>query len=493
MHDKTPQRNSRRNPSGARLEHDRRSASAPSSERERSPRRPSAPRPSQERASKAAPSSHRRTNVQRGLSELKLFNAFPSTGSGPIYVGSHAGSESKSPLQRIVPLAVMAAIVVILGVFVLPSFISSCSQAGSADPAAEEGTAVEPVARTVSYTPSVESIDAIADPGENVAGFTLVTEGDSHIPSLSDEQQASIQAALAPFAENDRTVGFCIVDLQTGSGYAYNIDEQVYGASSFKGPYLVYVCQEVLEPGNLSVGAIDDLAADTITWSDNSSYHKLRYTCEGYEEKTLPNWLADMNISTTLATDTAFPHYAPRDSLKLWMNAYLYFQTGDEDLVTWMEDLFSSTEFSMIRDAVELEEMSGEEALEEQYVDFSTPVELASARLEESRKPSVTVYDKGGWIGGEEDNALIDAGIVVEGDRAYLFTIMTGARDTDANRLYVTALAQAVWDARETLRPADLVEAAGSETAGSEAVESAVESEAAESSVEIESTEAAGK
>ncbi len=92
MHDKTPQRNSRRNPSGARLEHDRRSASAPSSERERSPRRPSAPRPSQERASKAASSSHRRTNVQRGLSELKLFNAFPSTGSGPIYVGSHAGS-----------------------------------------------------------------------------------------------------------------------------------------------------------------------------------------------------------------------------------------------------------------------------------------------------------------------------------------------------------------------------------------------------------------
>ncbi len=120
------------------------------------------------------------------------------------------------------------------------------------------------------------------------------------------------------------------------------------------------------------MSAIDDLAADTITWSDNSSYHKLRYTCEGYEEKTLPNWLADMNISTTLATDTAFPHYAPRDSLKLWMNAYLYFQTGDEDLVTWMEDLFSSTEFSMIRDAVELEEMSGEEALEEQDVDFST-------------------------------------------------------------------------------------------------------------------------
>ena len=175
------------------------------------------------------------------------------------------------------------------------------------------------------------------------------------------------------------------------------------------------------------------------------------------------------------------------------MNAYLYFQTGDEDLVTWMEDLFSSTEFSMIRDAVELEEMSGEEALEEQDVDFSTPVELASARLEESRKPSITVYDKGGWIGGEEDNALIDAGIVVEGDRAYLFTVMTGARDTDANRLYVTALAQAVWDARETLRPADPVEAAGSETAGSEAAESAVESEAAESSVEIESAEAAGK
>ena len=155
-----------------------------------------------------------------------------------------------------------------------------------------------------------------------------------------------------------------------------------------------------------------------------------------------------------------------------------------------MEDLFSSTEFSMIRDAVELEEMSGEEALEDQNVDFSTPVELASERLEESRKPPVTVYDKGGWIGGEEDNALIDAGIVVEGDRAYLFTVMTGVRDTDANRLCVPALAQAVWDVRETLRPAESVETMGSEAAGSEAVESAVESEAAESSLEIESAEA---
>ena len=150
MHDKTPQRNSRRNPSGARPERGRRSASAPSIERGGSPRRTTAPRPSQERASKAAPSSHRRTNVQRGLSELKLFNAFPSTGSGPIYVGSHTGPESQSPFQRIVPLAAAAAIVVILGVFVLPGFISSCSQAGSADPAAEEGAAVEPVVRTVS-------------------------------------------------------------------------------------------------------------------------------------------------------------------------------------------------------------------------------------------------------------------------------------------------------------------------------------------------------
>ena len=367
----------------------------------------------------------------------------------------------------------MAVVVIILGVFVLPSFISSCSQAGPADPATEEGAAVEPVARTISYTPSIESIDTIADPGESITGFTLITEGDSHIPSLSDEQQASIQAALAPFAENDRTVDFCIVDLQTGSGYAYNIDEEVYGASSFKGPYLVYVCQEVLEPGNLPVSAIDELAVDTITWSDNSSYHELRDTCEGCEEETLASWLSDMNISTTLATDTMYPHYASRDSLKLWMNAYLYFQTGDEDLVTWVEDLFSSTEFSMIRDAVESEGMSAEEALEEQDVDFSTPVERASARLEESRKPPVTVYDKGGWINGEEDDALIDAGIVIEGDRAYLFTIMTGVRDTDANRLSVTALAQAVWDVRETLRPAEPTETAGSGTAGSGTVESA--------------------
>ncbi len=399
------------------------------------------------------------------------------------------------------PWLVLVGIVllVLLVVFAVGS-IRSCVASSSS----EEGTTgtegdvvsddyeFEPI--TVDYDPSILGIDAIADSGEIVVGYTLVTEGDSYTPSLTADEQAAIESALAPFLEEGYDVGFSILNLELGSGYAYNIDQEVYGASSIKGPVLIWGCQEAIEPGILSVSTVESYCENAIIWSDNTSYYRMRNYFRDYAEISFGTWLANMNIDSSLADDTYFPHYSARDSLKLWMNAYLYFTSSDstDSVVEWAKDLFSQTDTSWIRDVVEA---AGEGSSEEGATDdnssengaasgddssdggdFSDAAvsdddssdgdssEDESALGEEealsASASSIVVYDKAGWIDGTEDDAICDAGIVVEGDTAYLITIMTGAPDSETNRTYVTSLAAALWNARASLSSSEYVAAA---------------------------------
>lgn len=389
-------------------------------------------------------------------------------GSGPVYVGSHQPASLWSSVPRPLVLAVVGVLVVVLGVFVVPGALLSAGsaaagQSGSVGPlfSSKGETAHDQPDGTVEYEPSTESVDAIADPGTSVAGFSLAANGAGSVPVLEPGQRIALEAALLPFEFNERTVGFCFFDLQTGSGYAYNIDAEVYGASSFKGPFFIYACQEVLEPGNRSISSIDELAADTITWSDNTSYHRLRRACDGYGSVSLENWLAGINVDPGLADDTAFPSYTPRDALKLWMNAYQYLQSGDPEIVNWAKGLLGGTERSMIREAVD---PSTEEGLKiaisvdesaqgaERVTDAAGDAfEAFSIAIEEPDEP-VAVYNKAGWISGEDYNATVDAGIIFEGDRAYLLTIMTDVPESEANDAYVSGVVEALWSARDTLR-----------------------------------------
>ena len=387
-------------------------------------------------------------------------------GAAPVYIGSHQTASFWSRMPRPLALAAVGALVVVLGVFVVPGVLLSAEsaaadQSGLVGPlfSSEEEDAQSEPASTAEYAPSIESLDAIADPGTNITGFSLAAEGTGRTPSLEPGQHISLEAALLPFSYNERTVGFCFFDLQTGSGYAYNIDAELYGASSFKGPFFIYACQEVLEPGNRSISSIDQLAADTITWSDNTSYYRLRRACDGYGSVSLEHWLSNLHVDPSLANDTAFPHYTPRDSLKLWMNAYQYLESGDPEIVEWAQQLLGSTERSMIRDAVAPKEDGTEIAIsidessqgaERVLSAADSAYEAYSIAIEEPSEP-ITVYDKAGWISGEDTNATIDAGIIVEGDRAYPMTIMTDVPESETNDAFVSGIAKALWNARGTL------------------------------------------
>lgn len=424
---------------------------------------------------------------------------------GGYYGGNRGGASILSslplPVAYAVPVVILVLIIALL-VFVVSS-VQSCAAGGQNDQL--DVQEVQPM--NLSYQASVSGIDAIADPGATVTGFTLANEGQNYTPALSEEGLNSIQTALAPFVDNGYDIGFLLMDLQTGSGYVYNPDLEVYGASSFKGPVLIYGCQESLEPGILSIDSVNDSASNAIIYSDNRSYYTMRATFEEYSEIGLVNWLANLGLDSSLESDSSFPHYSTRESAKLWMNAYLYFTSADSDpeIVSWAQDLFSQTEVSMIRAGVDpafplvldsgevyihqttqndqssdqggdqngenTEGNSGDQQTgqsgdqqadqsddqnnqNEQQTDgqIDQSQGLSAADMADSSS-NLIVYDKAGWLNGETDDGLCDAGIIYDGDKAYLISVMSGTPDGDDARQDLARLVAALWGQRSTLAP----------------------------------------
>ena len=422
------------------------------------------------------------------------------------YYGGNRGDASilsslPLPVAYAVPVVILVLIIALL-VFVVSS-VQSCAAGGQNDQL--DVQEVQPM--NLSYQASVSGIDAIADPGATVTGFTLANEGQNYTPALSEEGLNSIQTALAPFVDNGYDIGFLLMDLQTGSGYVYNPDLEVYGASSFKGPVLIYGCQESLEPGILSIDSVNDSVSNAIIYSDNRSYYTMRATFEEYSEIGLVNWLANLGLDSSLESDSSFPHYSTRESAKLWMNAYLYFTSADSDpeIVSWAQDLFSQTEVSMIRAGVDpafplvldsgevyihqttqndqssdqggdqngenTEGNSGDQQTgqsgdqqadqsgdqnnqNEQQTDgqIDQSQGLSAADMADSSS-NLIVYDKAGWLNGETDDGLCDAGIIYDGDKAYLISVMSGTPDGDDARQDLARLVAALWGQRSTLAP----------------------------------------
>lgn len=429
---------------------------------------------------------------------------------GGYYGGNKGGASIFSslplPVAYAVPVVILVLIIALL-IFVVSS-VQSCAAGGQ-----DESVSVQEVQpMNISYQASIEGIDSIADSGATIAGFSLAGEGQNYVPTLSEEGQNSIQSALSPFLEEDYDVGFIMMDLETGSGYAYNPDVEVYGASSFKGPVLIYGCQESLEPGILSIDTVDEVSTNSIIYSDNNSYHSMRAYFEEYSETELANWLSSMNIDSSLENDTSFPHYSARISAKLWMNTYLYFTSSDSDseIVSWAQDLFSQTEVSMLRAGVDptfpLVTDSGEvylyqtdqnsqstdqnnntegsndgqqgdqgnaaneqQSADQNNQDGSQDGQSTEGQSEEGQSAgqseglsaadmadsssNIVVYDKAGWIQGTNEDALCDSGIIYDGDKAYLLCIMTGVPDGDDARQQFTNLVAALWGQRSTLSP----------------------------------------
>lgn len=271
---------------------------------------------------------------------------------------------------------------------------------------------------------------------DGLSTFTLV--GGTSEPELSSSAQKQIESAASAVAQTGGALSVVFVDMNTGAGIAYAPDTEVYGASSFKAPYALYVCEQLVEKGKASlddvctVGAtygLDephdpseayvtrDLIFNAITVSDNDSFKVLRnaYDAQGYE-----SWVQSLGVTDALIDPVSYyPTYCARSSARLWCEMLAYLGTGTKT-AQWLEGLLEQTTVSFIRTALEDED--------------------------------VRVLNKAGWLGGDPVyNSVTDAGIIECDGHTYLMCLMSSMSDGIETEMLFEQLASALFAARDAL------------------------------------------
>lgn len=262
---------------------------------------------------------------------------------------------------------------------------------------------------------------------DTVQTFSLV---DKKIPALEDESLASLQDALSRVQELGE-VGVVFYDLSSGRGVTYNADVEVYGASSYKALYALYICETLVESGQVSLDwplatyggynmgwqTVRDLIEAAVVYSDNDSFIALRAAFDrvGYED-----WIVGLGIDYDTALDpmSDFPTYCPRTSARLWreMSEYL---SMDTETSQWLSSLLASTSRSFIRDGIADEQ--------------------------------VLVRNKAGWISEDGYYSTCDAGLIDIDGRTYVMSVMTSMLWSDRSSEVTAEIAKALFDTRAAL------------------------------------------
>lgn len=263
--------------------------------------------------------------------------------------------------------------------------------------------------------------------GDTVQTFSLV---DNKTPTLEDRSLTSLQDALSR-AQELGDVGVVFYDLSSGRGVTYNADVEVYGASSYKALYALYICETLVESGQVSLDrplatyggysmgwqTVRDLIEAAVVNSDNDSFIALRAAFDhaGYED-----WIVSLGIDYDAALDpmSDFPTYCPRTSAKLWreMSEYL---SCDTETSQWLSGLLTSTTQSFIRDGI--------------------------------ADDQVLVRNKAGWISKDGCYSTCDAGLIDVDGHSYVMSIMTSMSWSDQSSEAVAAIAKALYDVRSSL------------------------------------------
>lgn len=311
------------------------------------------------------------------------------------------------------------------GILLSSSFVNYAANAvaTTTNTAAEEAAAGLVAQR---LTPNaLNSVDSFATaPGT----FSLI-EGEDATP-LSEEQQESLAAATQNIEDGGYTVGFTLINLNTGKGIAYNLDSRVYGASSFKGPYAAFLCQHLGDndasypSGSEAAGSgvsssIYSLMQPMILYSDNSAFSSLRNT---YDSAGFAEWLNSCGVDSEIMHDTHFPRYSARESALLWLHAYQYLKTNTPTAQN-LASLYEQTNVSFIRSSV-----SDDEGVE-------------------------AVLNKAGWCSGSERfTGLCDAGLIKCTDgTTYLMSTMTNSPDGGLYTVRLANLASTLFECHDVL------------------------------------------
>lgn len=343
-------------------------------------------------------------------------------------------ADARIRVTKIVAIGILTLAVIILGI-TAKTYASERTAHSDASTVQTQNKKISKSKATASQTLSTASLKtrlSKADfndipAGDTVQTFSLV---DDQIPALEDESLAALQDTLDQ-AQELGDVGVVFYNLSSGKGVTYNADAEVYGASSYKALYVLYVCELLVETGQVSLDdtlgtyggysmgwlTVRDLIETSVVNSDNDSFIALRATFDqdGYED-----WIAALGVEDEVALDpmSDFPTYCPRTSAKLWreMSEYL---SRESETSQWLSGLLASTTRSFIRDGI-----ADDHAM---------------------------VRNKAGWISEAGCNATCDTGLIdVDGD-TYIMSIMSSMPWSDRSSEAVAAIAKALYDTRAAL------------------------------------------
>ena len=323
------------------------------------------------------------------------------------------------------------------------------------------GADSQEIAATFSLLPASSSVTA----------FSL--SDDSAELDLSEEQRENIESALSDL---NASAAFTIVDAQSGKGIQYNADAHLYAASSAKAWFSLFLVQ-LVDEGTISLedpvscwatdypvsqsrwdGAycVGSLIENTLLYSDNGAYSALR---DAYERMGYAQWLADLGIDPVVIADTSwYPFLSPAASVQMWTNIYAYVNSDAEN-AAWFKQLLENTQVSFLRDALESNSVSADEAVvnagaEETQAEESMQRSVSSS----STSTSVTVYNKAGWDSASEYagyqsylNAMCDSGVIEAGGHTYIVSVLANIEEGDANAIKLECLMSALYDAAQTL------------------------------------------
>lgn len=375
------------------------------------------------------PGDHVRNNASRDEHVPQHSSRYETKGTS-----SRGLADARIRVTKIAAVGMLTLAVIILGI-TAKTYASERMAHSDASTVQTQNKKVSKSKATASQTLSTASLKtrlSKADfndipSGDTVQTFSLV---DDQIPALEDESLAALQDTLDQ-AQELGDVGVVFYNLSSGKGVTYNADAEVYGASSYKALYVLYVCELLVETGQVSLDdtlgtyggysmgwlTVRDLIETSVVNSDNDSFIALRATFDqdGYED-----WIAALGVEDEVALDpmSDFPTYCPRTSAKLWreMSEYL---SRESETSQWLSGLLASTTRSFIRDGI-----ADDHAM---------------------------VRNKAGWISEAGCNATCDAGLIdVDGD-TYIMSIMTSMPWSDRSSEAVAAIAKALYDTRAAL------------------------------------------
>lgn len=206
----------------------------------------------------------------------------------------------------------------------------------------------------------------------------------------SSASMTQLAQAIGSFTGQGLSVGFVMMDINTGKGISSNADASFYSASTVKGPYVASLYDKVFGDSTSASAPWYQTLNDACVWSDNDAYYTLR---RAFGSEAFASWLYEAGVDAGKAS-TNYTRFTPRELGKLWLRMYDYFGSAGA-AGQQMSGLFSHSYYSSI------------------YNELGGQYEVRS-------KPGWYPYDPG-------YTATNDAGIVYAGGGPYLVVVLSDA------------------------------------------------------------------